>query len=595
MRLAAHAIRSAVGPKVARSMEWLVTSGMRPLLRRARPGASPPARGRRFCVIHLDGVSRQAFLSAIASGDAPFLGRLLHSGAYAFSPCYSGAPASTPAFQAGLLYGQRSPDIPGYHWYDRQRRTEVGMDRAEDAAAVEAKLMAQGPGLLEHGSASFSIFSGGAKVDGFSMAGWAARPRLRILAGLDPWYLAAGAVAHSRTAARIAGRVVREGGAALFDLIRQSAQVGRLQHEPGFFLRRVGLSIGAREAAIFGAALSMAQGVPANYICFGDYDEIAHRRGPDAPDACEALRGIDRAVAHIFAAAAAVPELGYDLYVVSDHGQVRTLPFEGATGLGLLDYLALAVPGHEGAPEVNEEAARQMGRLRALGRIAQSLPSTLEAKARALAGEMAHSIAGGWRRADDGARLLEEAVCVDAGDIAHLYLGRESRPLTEGEIAKRYPRLLAVVTRCPAVGMVAVRSERGAVAYRNGRRYELSEPASLSRAFDLGYGAARAAAFVSAVVGLPSAGDLVVYGNGLPSRDVAFSWEFGSHAGVASDEVETFVLHPKAIAYDFTQVAHGADLHDFLIDQYGVPGVAPPRPAASGPEVRAPSREIETL
>lgn len=570
MRLAAHAIRAAVGPKVARSMEWLVTGGMRPLLRRERAGAFAAPRGRRFCVIHLDGLSRRALLSAIARGDAPFLGRLLRSGAYAFSPSYSGAPASTPAFQAGLLYGQRSADIPGYLWYDRQRRAQVRMDRAEDAAAVEAKLMAQGPGLLEQGSASFSIFSGGAKVDGFSMSGWAARPR-RLLAGLDPWYLAAGALAHSRTAARIAGRAAREGGAALLDLFRQWLQVGRLQHEPGFFLRRVGLSIGAREAAIFSAALSMARGVPAIYTCFGDYDEIAHRRGPDAADAAEALRGIDRAVAHVFAAAAALPELRYDLYVVSDHGQVRTLPFEGATGLSLLDYLALAAPRREGAPELSEEAARQMGRLRALGRAAQGLPGALEAKARTIAGEVAHSIAGGRRRADDGARLLEEAVCVEAGDIAHLYLSREARPLTEAEIARRYPRLLAVATGCPSVGLVAARSERGSVAYRGGRRFDLSDPSS-SRALELGYGGPRAAAFVSAVVGLPSAGDLVVYGNGLSGADVAFAWEFGSHAGVARDEVETFVVHPKALPYDFTRVSHGADLHDFLADHYGAPG-----------------------
>ncbi len=505
MRLAAHAIRAAVGPKVLRSMEWLITGRMRPLLRRERAGTFLPPNGRRFCVIHLDGVSRRALLTAVERGEAPFLGRLLRSGAYALSPCFSGAPASTPAFQAGLLYGQRLADIPGYHWYDWQRQALMGMDRAEDAAAVEAKLMARGPGLLERGSASFSIFSGGAKVDGFSMSGWAARPR-RLLAGLDPWYLAAGAVAHSRTAARIAGRIAREGGADLLDLFRQSLRVGRLQNEPGFFLRRVALSIGAREAAVFSAALSMARGVPAIYTCFGDYDEIGHRRGPDAPDASAALRGIDRAVAHVFAAAAALPELGYDVYVVSDHGQVRTQPFESAMGLSLLDYLALAVPRREGAPELSGEAARQMGRLRALARAAQGLPSALEAKARALAGEVAHSIVGGRRRGDDGARLLEEAVCVEAGDIAHLYLGREAHPLDEREVAHRFPRTLAVATHCPAVGLVAARTERGAVAFRGGRRFDLSDPAS-ARALDLGYGGPRAAAFISAVASMPSAGD----------------------------------------------------------------------------------------
>ncbi len=568
VRLPVDTVRSAVGPQIARAMERLVAGALRPLLRRAGALAQPNPSGRRFCVIHLDGVSRRRLLSAIEAGQTPFLGRLMRSEEYALSPCYSGAPASTPAFQAGLLYGLREPDIPGFLWYDRERRAEVHMDCAADAAEVEARLRAQRPGLLEHGTASFSVFTGGAAVNGFTMAGWATPP-LRLIAATNPCSLAAGAVAHAHTAARIASRLASEGSGSLIDGIRHSARLGRLQHEPTFFLHRVGLSIGAREAAIFRAALDLARGVPAIYTCFGDYDEIAHRRGPDGPEAVQALRGIDEAAARIFAAAAAVPELGYDLYVVSDHGQVHTRPFEGTIGLGLLDYLALAEPRRDGAPRVSEEATREIGRVRALARAAQGLPAALEARARSLAREAARAIARRRGGAEDGPRLLDEAVCVEAGDIAHLYLGGERRALVEPEIARRFSRLLAVVTRCPLVGLVAARIDGGAVAYVSGRRWDLRDPGA-ARALELGYGGARALAFVKSVALLPSAGDLVVYGNGLPGEDVAFPWEFGSHAGVARDEVETFIIHPREVPYDFTRVSHGADLHDFLVDRYFV-------------------------
>jgi hypothetical protein len=71
------------------------------------------------------------------------------------------------------------------------------------------------------------------------------------------------------------------------------------------------------------------------------------------------------------------------------------------------------------------------------------------------------------------------------------------------------------------------------------------------------------------MVRIPSAGDLIVYGNGLPDgSNVAFAWEFGSHAGVGRDEVETFVIHPAQIDFDFGRVHHGSDLHEFFVARY---------------------------
>jgi hypothetical protein len=88
------------------------------------------------------------------------------------------------------------------------------------------------------------------------------------------------------------------------------------------------------------------------------------------------------------------------------------------------------------------------------------------------------------------------------------------------------------------------------------------------------------AEFLSKMLRIQSAGDLVAYGNGVAGGDVAFAWEFGSHAGVARQEVETFVLHPETAKFDFTSIKHGADLHDYLVATYRE---AASRAAASGP------------
>src|SRR5512146_873301 len=112
---------------------------LRPLSERGNIHAGPLESGRRLVLIQLDGVSHERLRWAIRTGHMPFLARRLDEGRLDVSRAYSGAPASTPAFQAGMMYGV-APSVPGFVWYDRHHGREVRMDRATDAAAMEASL-----------------------------------------------------------------------------------------------------------------------------------------------------------------------------------------------------------------------------------------------------------------------------------------------------------------------------------------------------------------------------------------------------------------------------------------------------------------------
>ncbi|MFN7133770.1 MAG: alkaline phosphatase family protein, partial [Myxococcales bacterium] len=321
----------------------------------------------------------------------------------------------------------------------------------------------------------------------------------------------------------------------------------------------------AHEHATFSTIMDMARGIPAIYTVLANYDEIAHRRGPDSAVALESLRGIDDAISRIFAAAAAMPELNYDVYIASDHGQVATRPFEQVMGVTLRDYLALAEPQAEGPPHVPEQAAKHMRRIEALERATQSLPEPVRCACQPMlldaAKEALPQHAGRLK-------LLEEVVCIEAGDVAHVYLGRDGHPLPLEAIEKRYPRILRVLRDCPAIGLVAVRGGKRGFAFYRGRRYDLADPEQV-RALDLGYGGTLVAEFLAQMLTIRPAGDLVCYGNGLPDGShVAFCWEFGSHAGVGRDEVENFVIHPRSADFDFTSVMHGADLNAFFTSHY---------------------------
>jgi hypothetical protein len=113
------------------------------------------------------------------------------------------------------------------------------------------------------------------------------------------------------------------------------------------------------------------------------------------------------------------------------------------------------------------------------------------------------------------------------------------------------------------VGVALVRTALGAVALRNGRRFELergSDAAEVSRLV----GHPLAATYCKDILALRSAGDVVLIGAGA-GQTVSYPWEFGSHGGIAADEVETFVVHPSELGENaFAHVIRAKDLHSFF-------------------------------
>jgi hypothetical protein len=47
---------------------------------------------------------------------------------------------------------------------------------------------------------------------------------------------------------------------------------------------------------------------------------------------------------------------------------------------------------------------------------------------------------------------------------------------------------------------------------------------------------------------MPSAGDLVIYGNDSPDGTISYVPEVGAHAGPSADEMHTFIVGPPGVA-----------------------------------------------
>ncbi len=510
--------------RLADAARLAMRSLLRPLADLGRFSAGLRRR-RRLVLVQVDGVSRRRLERAMADGWMPALAARLASGRHVLASSRSGAPASTPAFQAGLFYGV-SPSVPGFMWFDRETRREVRMDRPEDAARVEERLARAAAGLLRGGTSYFSIFSGGAALPHFCLSGLAGDLELDWYAEhLGAWDALASTLAYSVTAARGGLRVVEEVAMGLVDGLRWSIALGRMKHEPRFLAHRVLIGGILRELAVQGILVDLSRGIPVVFVDFLGYDETAHRRGPDAEAAQRCLAAIDAALAVIFAAADAVPELGYEVHVLSDHGHVATLPFESLAGATLPEFVALADRG-EPLPRGPGESPNR-------------------------------GLLGGRTLRD--ARANGVAVA-EAGDLAHVYFLDDPGPLALDGLRARHWRVLAALSASRAVGILGVRGGRRGLALVRGDVLDLADPADVAR---LPHPEpAILAAYLADLLVLRESGDIVVQGwRGEGREIVAYAWEFGSHGGVAPEELECFVAHPAGCTFPFSDALRPSELH----------------------------------
>jgi hypothetical protein len=492
--------------------------------KRVAPLAS--RRPRKLLLVHLDGVPHELLRRAISEGQMPFLARLVNGGHYQLDRAFWGSPASTPCFQAGVLYGLRHPNLPAYSWFDRDLGRSVRMNAPKDALAMEKRLDRAASGsLLEGGGTSYLSLFRAQAANRFSMT---ALTELKLMAQ-QLLHDAAGIRAASEGRAWEALKhIVSDTFHAAQDVLRWVRRLGDWRHERQYLLNRLFIiSMGWRLAQTR-AVMDMVRGVPAIYLVFGNFDEVAHRRGPLSTQATGELYRVDRQLEELHAVSHTLDE-PYDLVFVTDHGHVDSVPFEQRNGQTLEGYLLDA-----GAPPLSADLERALlhGRPALAARPAPAKP-----------------------------------VVENCGNFAHVYLTRERTPLEAREILAGHRELLARAVAHPDLGIVALRRGEGAVAVIRGGVYGPEEISSspLPAAFSK----QAVADFLRELPHMATAGDLAIYGQSVSEGGtVGFAWEFGSHGGLTRIETDSVVLWPKDAPYDLGAMGHATQLHQRLSAVY---------------------------
>lgn len=516
-------------------------------IRWARLPRLPRPDCRRFVVIQIDGLSHDVLKLAIARGRMPFTARLLRRGHLRLARIPVGLPTSTPAFQAGMMYGG-PVDIPAFEYVDKRTGEYLWFPRPWVSARVEAAHAAGRRGIMEGGRTYGCVFGGGAADTVLTFA-HVLRP--------SPLWGRFGLRARLMPVLVLAWVTVKMSLVTLWQVLRWLAgaardfSLGRAVGSPKSLLRRLLISGWLRELFTLGVTADIYAGVPALYVNFVDYDVPAHAFGPRHRAAIRELRFVDRSIRDIVEVVRRVPELRYDLFILSDHGQVLSVPFESVSGgVPVADAVlqAFRPPTRrgDGMPDtVPDVAHRFPAPLWPLAPVWQRHLAYLEPRSR----ERNAVWAGG--------------LCiVPAGPNMNVYLTHTRDRVTVAEIETRYPGALERLSRHPGIGLVLARDGSGPVCYHRGAVVRIPPPPGPTGCpvFDRP-DRELVVEGLQDLLAMPSAGDIVVFGHYAERGCVSFLGERGSHAGPSEDELYGFVMTPPGVKFEFGGVSRPADLY----------------------------------
>ena len=108
-------------------------------LGRAPEACNKPRRG--FVIVQIDGLAYDYLVEAMAGGHTPRLRRLLSRGRYRLARWRCGLPSTTPAVQAGLMFGDAF-DIPGFRWYEKDNGRSVVCKLPRAARMLQTRVAA---------------------------------------------------------------------------------------------------------------------------------------------------------------------------------------------------------------------------------------------------------------------------------------------------------------------------------------------------------------------------------------------------------------------------------------------------------------------
>jgi hypothetical protein len=551
----------------------------------ARRLSRPPVKAdskRGFVVIQIDGLSYDHLAAAMQLGYAPHLRHLIDRHEMRLHPWKPGVPGTTPASQAGIMYGT-SDVIPAFRWYDKQTGQAMVCSQPGVIQALEEELSARKPGILRGGSSYMNIFDGDASLAMFTLGAIGRRHFFEGLRGLG--FLALFALNPFRSGQMLLLSLWEY----MTDLVQRTmANLRNTTPRPlgrEFPFLRVMSNVVLREIQSFSMTLDIVRGVPALYTTYFGYDELAHHYGPLSKPALRALRAIDRHIRGIDRFRRMNLRRPYDLYILSDHGMTEGIPFSIEYGHTLGDLVHDLVGRSAAIIELYGAGRGDMMSTffvqQELEAIEQGIRSPLLTFPRYLLHYIEHRLpVPAYSDALDTTDLdgehatWSDVVVSSSGSLSHIYFNAAKEQLSLSRIIALYPTLVSSLVSHPGIWLVIARDE--------GRVMIIGVDGIVMVGKDVqidGHNPLRQVAYsewavtqLARLALLENAGDLILLGRYDPDtkRVSCFEAQWACHGGLGGPQDMAMLMAESHIAWQDEPIEHATTFYDLFTRQYGL-------------------------
>ncbi|WP_423980300.1 phage holin family protein [Ilumatobacter sp.] len=510
-----------------------------------------------FLFVQIDGLGHDVLSEAMASGDAPFLSRLVSSGTHSMHRWECDLSSQTGAMQAGILLGDNH-NMPAFRWYEKDTGRIMVTNRPKDASDLEER-QSSGDGLLVGGGASrANVFTGDTDDAMFTFSAVTDKSlsRDRFL------YVVATPYALFRIILLMVTDIFREKRAAR-RAIKDGVQP--LGHRGGIYpLLRAATTVGLAEITWAVLVADLARGVPSAYVDLVGYDEVAHHSGIRAPDALATLRRTDAQLERLLTTLPMAPR-PYHIVVLSDHGQTQGATFEDRYGETLDAVVQRLASSGVTAPVLAEEGWNNVN-----GFLSDAAgdPSTLGKAVKAVTKRQTSD--GEVKIGPDTQNTVEvddEGVIVLAsGNLGLVSFTEIPGRATRQQIERTHPGLVEGVRRHPGVGLVLIRDEvDGDVVLGPDGSHRLTDD-HVEGVDPLNFFGPNVADHLRRTSSFDNCPDLLINSFYDPEADEGAAFEplIGFHGGLGGEQSRPFILAPAGLAQPTEPLVGARSIHDLF-------------------------------
>jgi predicted AlkP superfamily pyrophosphatase or phosphodiesterase/uncharacterized membrane protein YvlD (DUF360 family) len=493
-----------------------------------------------FIIVQLDGVSSPVLDSQIKAGNLPNITKLIRENDYKFDSWHTQVPSTTPASQAGILFGANE-DIPAFRWYEKATGKLVVANQTAGAHLIERRL-SNGNGLLVDGGVSVgNLFSGDAPTNIMVMSKLDDdKKSIRIMQDYTSYFSTP--LGFMRSLILSIVEMVKE----IYQARRQVSRnvTPRINRHGTYVLLRAATNVLMRDLQTTVVIQNMMKGVNSLYVDYLDYDEVAHHAGMARPESLASLAGLDWVVGILDRARQFAPR-HYELILVSDHGQSQGRTFKqlhnGKTIESYIsDFMHDSVKVHASTKPAEEQSS-----VRSLLGAQKSQKGIIKTSATSISKSYEKS----YNELED--INTSDIIFTGSGNLGNVWFKKYKDRAIYEDINSDYPYLIDNLLKTEGIGMLLMKSTTGSLCISSNGSINLTK-GNISGVNPLNGYSKHDQNSLKRLMNMNNAPDIAIISSydDITGEVYAFEELVGNHGGIGGWQTEAILLHPNKLKVD---------------------------------------------